>query len=109
MSIEGDFNGMSYMDALNECNLSDKTLDDLYAFMDRLTKSDELELLKYPHYQQKLIELLIKPDAILVCNLFMEPCKPFFDRVLIYKDNIRAPLKSRFPNEYRFMKLLTGT
>lgn len=107
--MEGDFNGMSYIDALKLCNFSNETLEELYAFMDQLTESDELGLLKYPHYQQKLIEILIKPDVTLVCSIYEEKYTPFFDRIVIYKDNIRAPLKSRFPNEYRFMRLLTGT
>jgi hypothetical protein len=109
MSTERDFNRMTYIDALNLCNFSNETLEELYTFMDQLTESNELELLKYPHYQQKLIEILIKPDSTLVCAVYEEKYTPFFDRVLIYKDNIRAPLKSRFPNEYRFMRLLTGT
>ena len=100
---------MSYIDALNACNLSDETLNELYGFIDTLTISNELHLLKYPHYMEKLINIIIKPDAILVCNILMEPYKPFLDRVLIYKDDIRAPLSDRFPNEYTFMKRLTGT
>ena len=100
---------MSYIDALNLCNFSNETLEELYTFMDQLTESDELELLKYPNYQYKLIDILIKPDAVLVCTPFTDTYTPFFDRVLIYKNGIRAPLKRSFPNEYRFMKLLTGT
>lgn len=100
---------MSYIDELNACNLSEETLNELYNFIDTLTKADELHLLKYPHYMEKLINIIIKPDAILVCNILMEPYKPFLDRVLIYKDDIRAPLSVRFPNEYAFMKRLTDT
>ena len=100
---------MSYIDALNACNLPDETLKELYTFMDTLTAADELHLLKYPHYMEKLIEIIIKPDAVLVCGIIMEPDKPFLDRVLIYKDHIRAPLSTRFPNEYAFLKRLTGT
>ena len=106
---DSNFNGMTYIEALNECNFNEETLEELYAFMDQLAAADELNLLKYPHYQQKLIEILIKPDATLVCGIYMESHKPFFDRVLIYKDRIRSPLSVRFPNEYRFLKLLTGT
>lgn len=108
-STNTNFNGMTYIEALNECNFSEETLEELYDFMDQLTTADELNLLRYPHYQQKLIDILIKPDATLICGIYMEPHKPFFDRVLIYKDRIRAPLSVRFPNEYRFLKLLTGT
>ena len=100
---------MSYIDALNACNLSEETINELYKFIDTLTRADELHLLKYPHYMEKLINIIIKPDAILVCGIIMEPHKPFLDRVLIYKDGIRAPLSVRFPNEYTFMKRLTGT
>ena len=100
---------MSYIEALDACNLTDDTLEELYAFIDTLTAADELHLLKYPHYLEKLIDIIIKPDAILVCGIIMEPHKPFLDRVLIYKDRIRAPLSTRFPNEYTFLKRLTGT
>lgn len=100
---------MSYIEALNACNLSEETLNELYAFMDTLTAADELHLLKYPYYMEKLIKIIIKPDAILVCGIMMDPYVPFLDRVLIYKDRIRAPLSVRFPNEYTFMKRLTGT
>lgn len=100
---------MSYIEALNVCNLSEETLNELYAFMGALTTADELHLLKYPHYIEKLINIIIKPDAILVCSVIMEPYKPFLDRVLIYKDRIRTPLSVGFPNEYTFMKRLTGT
>lgn len=100
---------MSYIDALNDCNFSKETLDELYEYINTLSNTDELHLLKYPHYTEKLINIIIKPDAILVCNILMEPYKPFLDRVLIYKDGIRAPLSVRFPNEYTFMKRLTGT
>lgn len=100
---------MSYIDALNACNLSEETLNELYRFIDTLTIADELHMLKYPHYMEKLINIIIKPDAILVYGIIMEPYKPFLDRVLIYKDRIRAPLSVRFPNEYTFMKRLTGT
>ena len=100
---------MSYIDALIACNLNESTLNELYTFMDTLTAADELYLLKYPHYMEKLIEIVIKPDAILVYGIMMEPDKPFLDRVLIYKDHIRAPLSTRFPNEYTFLKRLTGT
>lgn len=100
---------MSYIEALNACNLSDETLNELYIFIDTLTSADELYLLKYPHYMEKLINILIKPDAIITCSIIMEPYKPFLDRVLIYKNRIRAPLRTEFPNEYTFMKRLTGT
>ncbi len=100
---------MSYIEALNACNLSDETLNELYEFIDSLTNSNELHLLKYPHYIEKLINIIVKPDAILACSIMMEPYKPFLDRVLIYKDRIRAPLSVGFPNEYTFMKRLTGT
>lgn len=100
---------MSYIDALSLCNLSKETLNELYKFVDTLTATDELHLLKYPYYMEKLINIIVKPDAILVCGIIMEPYKPFLDRVLIYKDRIRAPLSVRFPNEYTFMKRLTGT
>ena len=99
---------MSYIDALIACNLPDETLEELYTFMDRLTAADELHLLKYPHYMEKLINIIIKPDAILVYGIILEPHKPFLDRVLIYRDHIRAPLSARFPNEYAFLKRLTG-
>jgi hypothetical protein len=100
---------MSYIDALNACNLSEEALNELYNYMDTLTDANELHLLKYPHYMEKLINIIVKPDAILVCNILTEPYKPFLDRVLIYKDGIRAPLSVKFPNEYTFMKRLTGT
>lgn len=100
---------MSYIEALNACNLNEETLNELYRFIDTLTNADELHLLKYPHYMEKLINIMVNPDAILVCNILMEPYEPFLDRVLIYKDRIRAPLSVRFPNEYTFMKRLTGT
>ena len=100
---------MSYIDALNACNLPDETLEELYSLMDTLTAANELHLLKYPYYMEKLINIIIKPDAILVCGIMMEPHKPFLDRVLIYRDRIRAPLSARFPNEYTFLKRLTGT
>ena len=100
---------MSYIDALNACNLSDEILEELYSFMDTLTAANELYLLKYPHYMEKLINIIIKPDAILVCDVMMEPYKPFLDRILVYKDHIRAPLYISFPNEYAFLKRLTGT
>ena len=100
---------MSYIEALNACNLSDETLNELYEFMDTLTTDNELHLLKYPHYMEKLINIMVKPDAILACSIITESYKPFLDRVLIYKDRIRAPLSVRFPNEYAFMKRLTGT
>ena len=100
---------MSYIDALNDCNLPVETLTELYAFMDTLTAANELHLLKYPHYMEKLINIIIKPDAILICRIIMEPYKPFLDRVIIYKDHIRSPLSVRFPNEYSFLKRLTGT
>lgn len=100
---------MTYIDALNACNLPDETLEELYVFMDEITDADEAHLLKYPYYMEKLINIIIKPDAILVCGIIMEPYKPFLDRVLIYKDHIRSPLSVRFPNEYIFLKRLTGT
>ena len=100
---------MSYIEALNACNLSDETLNELYEFMDTLTTDNELHLLKYPHYMEKLISIIVKPDAILACGVITEPYISFLDRVLIYKDGIRAPLSARFPNEYTFMKLLSGT
>lgn len=101
---------MSYIEALNACNLDRDTLEELYELMDQLMDSNELELLRYPYYLEKLIRLLIKPDAILVISgKFMEPEPPFLDRVLIYKDSIRAPLSTRFPNEYTFLKRLIGT
>ena len=100
---------MSYIESLNECNLSNETLNELYGFMDTLTISNELHLLKYPHYMEKLINIMVKPDAILACSVIMEPYTSFLDRVLIYKDGIRAPLSDRFPNEYTFMKRLSGT
>ena len=100
---------MSYIEALNACNLDQDTLEELYALMDRIVDDDELELLKYPYYLEKLIRILIKPDAILVISgMSMEPVPPFLDRVLIYKDHIRAPLSTRFPNEYTFLKRLIG-
>ena len=100
---------MSYVDALNACNLDEDTLNELQSYMDYLTKNDKLDSIRYPRYLEKLIEIIIKPDAVLVCGIIMEPDKPFLDRVLIYKDHIRAPLSTRFPNEYAFLKRLTGT
>ena len=100
---------MSYIDALNDCNFSKETLNELYEYMDYLTKNDKLEYIRYPRYLEKLIEITVKPDAVIVCGVYMEPEKPFLDRVLIYKDQIRSPLSVRFPNEYTFLKRLTGT
>lgn len=100
---------MSYIDALNNCNLPDETLEELYAFIDSLTAAGELHLLQYPHYMEKLINIIIKPDATLAYKIITEPYKPFLDRVIIYKDHIRSPLSVRFPNEYCFLKRLTGT
>ena len=100
---------MTYIEALNACNLDQNTLEELYTLMDQLMNGGKLELIGYPYYLEKLIHILIKPDAVLVISgIFMEPEPPFIDRVLIYKDSVRAPLSTRFPNEYTFLKRLIG-
>ncbi len=100
---------MSYIEALNACNLDEATLNELSAYINHLTETNELEYIHQPLYLEKLIEIIIKPDTVLVCSLLSETYTPFLDRVLIYKDRIRAPLSTRFPNEYAFLKRLTGT
>ena len=100
---------MTYIDALNACNLDEATLNELYAYMDYLTETDVLECIHHPIYLEKLIEIIIKPDTVLVRSILSETYTPFLDRVLIYKDHIRAPLSTCFPNEYTFLKRLTGT
>ena len=100
---------MTYIDALNACNLDESTLNELSAYMDYLTETDALDYIHQPLYLEKLIEIIIKPDTVLVCSILPETYTPFLDRVLIYKDHVRAPLSTRFPNEYTFLKRLTGT
>lgn len=97
---------MSYIDALNQCNLPEETLEELYKYITLLETSDELHLIHYPAHIENLIKILINPDAILVVNIMGEDIS-FLDRVLIYKNNIRCRLSSGFPNEYAFLRMLT--
>lgn len=98
---------MSYIDALNQCNLPEETLEELHRYMHLLEESDELHLIHYPAHIENLIKILINPDAILVVNMMGEDTT-FLDRILIYKNNIRCRLSSGFPNEYTFLRTLTG-
>ena len=98
---------MTYIDALNQCNLPEETMEELHRYITLLEASDELHLIRYPMHIEKLIKILINPDAILVVNMMGEHT-PFLDRVLIYKNNIRCQLSSGFPNEYAFLRMLTG-
>ena len=100
---------MAYFDALHSCNLDEDTLNELYQYMDQLTDSDELEFLGYPAYMEKLIEILIKPDAVMVCSIYGDHSTPWLDRVYICKHNRRISLRLGYHNEYTFLKLLTGT
>ena len=97
---------MSYIDALNRCNLPEETLEELHRYMNLLEASDELHLIHYPVHIENLIKILIKPDAILVVNIMGEDTS-FLNRVLVYKNNIRCRLSSGFPNEYAFLRMLT--
>ncbi len=98
---------MSYIDALNRCDLPEEIMEELIRYIDILEASDELHLINYPVHIENLIKILINPDAILVVNIRGEHIA-FLDRVLIYKNNIRCRLSSGFPNEYTFLRMLIG-
>jgi predicted metallo-beta-lactamase superfamily hydrolase len=100
---------MTYYDALHACNLDEDTLSEIYQYIDQLTEADELEYLSYPAYMEKLIEIMIKPDAVMVCTVYGDHSTPWLDRVYICKNNRRTSLRLGYHNEYIFMKRLTGT
>lgn len=99
---------MTYFDALNACNLSESTLNEVYEYIDQLTEADELDCLRYPSYMEKLLEILIKPDAIMVCSVYGDYTTQWLDRVYVYKNDRRISLRLGYHNEYTFMKRLVG-
>ena len=99
---------MTYIEALNECDLDEDTIEELYTYIDALTNADEIHLLHWPHHIENLIKIIIKPDALSVVRTFGDTQEPFLDRVLVYKNRIQQRLSIGYPNEYTFLRRFLG-